>query len=94
VVTKGEEFAEKTSKSLKFVANNLKPLSLIHLESNKDKLFWVRRSRGYSSWADFADTPLNEEKEICLVTVESNTKEKQESITVEKNSCFIGNQSP
>ncbi|MDJ1257772.1 MAG: hypothetical protein MRQ07_03870 [Candidatus Midichloria sp.] len=26
-VTKGEEFAEKTSKSLKFAANNLKPIS-------------------------------------------------------------------
>ncbi|MDJ1305180.1 MAG: hypothetical protein MRQ09_02940 [Candidatus Midichloria sp.] len=33
---------------------------------------------------------MNEEKEIYLVTVESNAKEKQESITVEKNSCFIG----
>ncbi|AEI89433.1 MAG: Transposase [Candidatus Midichloria mitochondrii] len=29
-------------------------------------------------------------KKLYLVTVESNAKEKQESITVEKNSCFIG----
>ncbi|CAK6538068.1 MAG: hypothetical protein IRD7MM_06160 [Candidatus Midichloria mitochondrii] len=36
----------------------------IHLEFNEDKLSWMRRSRGYSSWADFADTTLNEEKEI------------------------------
>ncbi|MDJ1305181.1 MAG: hypothetical protein MRQ09_02945 [Candidatus Midichloria sp.] len=46
-VTKGEEFAEKTSKSLKFAANNLKPLPPTHLKFNEDKLSWVRRSRGY-----------------------------------------------
>ncbi|WHQ46459.1 MAG: hypothetical protein MTP17_03030 [Candidatus Midichloria sp.] len=49
------------------------------------------KSREYSLWADFAETPLNEEKEIYLVTIQGNSEAKHEAIAIEQSTYFIGN---
>ena len=68
VLTLGQAFENKKTIRCNFSANNLKPLSPIHIKLNKDNILsWIRRNRGDYSWKDFTQAAVNENGEIYYV---------------------------
>ena len=73
----------------KFQALNIKPLAPTNLRvtrtKNEDVISWARRTRGGAVWSDFADMPLNEEKELYKITIKYNGINVKEVIAFESN---------
>jgi len=65
---------EETGTAFTCAANGLKPLSVKHVEAERDEsgnltISWVRRSRIGGAWTDDADVPLGEETEAYEIDV-------------------------
>lgn len=76
-ITYGRDISTDSNRTWTYQGINLKPLSPIGLNGNRDAsnnwtLSWVRRTRGVAEWRDNVDAPLNEASEQYQVDIFSS----------------------
>jgi hypothetical protein len=77
-ITYGRDLSTDSNRAFTYQAVNLKPLSPILLNGDRDasgnwSLSWVRRARGLVEWRDYVDTPLNEATEQYQIEIFSSS---------------------
>ena len=77
-ITYGRDLSTDSNRAFTYQAVNLKPLSPILLNGDRDasgnwSLSWVRRARGLVEWRDYVDSPLNEATEQYQIEIFSSS---------------------